>query len=243
MKTNKKAVTALMALVLITLLIFFTEKKYLVAEPRGETLSKYEKIHWADKIILLIDDFEGLKKDSSSFKNAKIFTFGSAKISINDSIIDTDPMASMSALKVEWAGNDNFGGWGKGVGANVDLNVNTDFFNFRVYVPKSHQNNDSIKIIIQEDDNDDGILEEDKDDFWAYKVSVPAKDEWQFISIPLKDFYDDNVGGDHIFNVTKKRGIHNIIFSFEHPEKYTKEYKWYFDFVCFTNEKINEKTM
>lgn len=241
MKTNKKALLALLALVLTTATIFLLEKKFLVAEPRGATLSKYETIPWTDQIILLIDDFEGLKPDSASFVKATIFSFGSSKITTDLSLVDKNPLASLTALKVEWLGKDNFGGWGKGVGANIDLDAATDFFNFRVIVPKSNGNNEIIKIIIQEDDNDDGILQEDKDDFWAYKASIPAKDEWQFISIPLKDFYDDNKGGDGIFNVTKKRGMHNIVFSFEQPDKYTKTCKWYFDFICLTNGKVTEK--
>lgn len=73
---------------------------------------------------------------------------------------------------------------------------------------------------------------------WVYKLSITPADKWQIISIPLKDFKDSNAGGDSILNVTRKGGLHTIIFSFDQVDKYTPEHKWYFDFICFTNEKI-----
>jgi len=90
-----------------------------------------------------------------------------------------------------------------------------------------------------EDDNNDGILQEDKDDSWSAIVTIPAKNEWQLVSVPLSDFSDNNPGGDGILNVNRKGGLHNIIFSFEQAGKYNTSNCWYFDFICFTNAKVS----
>ncbi len=241
MKSNGRAILTLMLLVIIALLILFLERKFLVVELRGETVSKYEQLAWHDKIIFLVDDFEGLNHaDSVTLLKANFFSFGSTRISIDNKRVDTHPMAATSDFKVEWrsdAANDLFGGWGKGVGANFDLDVNKDYFNFRTFISKTNPN-DTIKILIQEDDNDDGIFQEDKDDVWEYKLPVVGNNQWQFISIPLNKFTDSNTGGDGEFNVTRKRGIHNIIFSFSDKVKHTPGQSWYFDFLCFSSQKI-----
>lgn len=239
-KSNYRAIKALLGLVLTVVIIFLIEKKFLVSELRGETISQYDKIKWVDKVLLLIDDFEGLQTDSASLVKEGFFSFGNAKISIDNSQIDDNLIASKSSLMVEWRGVDNYGGWGKGVGKNIDLNTLTDHLNFRMYVPKSNGDEETIKIMLEEDDDNNGVLEKDKDDSWAYRLKVSPKDEWQFISIPIKDFKDDNEGGDSVLNITRKGGLHTIIFSFEQTEQYAPNYKWYFDFICFTNEKVAE---
>ncbi len=240
MESNKRAILILLILVLFAVGVFFTETQLLAAKPRGGTLSYYENIKWSNKIIFLAEDFEDLKHDSISLNKAKFFAFGSAKISLDNSHIDNNPLASKTDLKVEWKGTDNYGGWGKGVGANIDLNPETDYLNFRIYLQKSN-GDDEITITLEEDDNDDGILEKDKDDVWTFKTAITAKDSWQIISIPLKNFQDQNSGGDHIFNVTRKGGLHTIIFSFEKSSTYATKRSWYFDFINFSNSKIESE--
>jgi len=238
--SNKKGIQALLVLVCAVVVIFFLEKKFLVRELRGETLSQYQKIKWIAKVLMLLDDFEGLKKDSASIAHEGFFSFGSGKIALDTMQNDGNPLASKTSMKLQWNKTTEYGGWGKGVGRNFDINTLTDYLNFRVYVPKSNGDNETIKIILEEDDNSNGILEKEKDDSWFFKLNVAAKDEWQFISIPLKDFLDDNAGGDNLLNITRKGGLHTIVFSFEQTEKFTTDHKWYFDFVCFTNGKVQE---
>ncbi len=227
-----------MTLVLTSVSIFCLEKKFLVAEIRGETISHYGSIEWADNIVLLIDDFEGLNSDSISVQNAGFFGFGRAKISLDSTHVDKNALSSKTCMQINWSGKDVYAGWGKGVGKNVDLNTNTDYLNFRVYIPKAPSNEEHLLIKLEEDDNSNGILDENKDDSFGYKLTIKPSDKWQIISIPLKDFIDSNPGGDSILNISRKGGLHTIIFGFDQVEKYTPEHKWYFDFICFTNEKI-----
>lgn len=208
--------------------------------PRGSSLSSYESLKWINNIHLLIDDFEGFGSDKGTLEKSNFFFFGSTAISIDTTQTDKAIIASKTALKTTWTGAENFGGWGKGVGSNIELSVASDYVNFRIYCPKSNGSTEKIKIILEEDDNENGILEKDKDDTWGYMLNLSCKDEWQFVSIPLKSFTDENDGGDNQFNVTKKGGLHNIIFQFMQPETYTKNHTWYFDFICFSNKKIEK---
>jgi hypothetical protein len=244
MKSDGRAIMILLSLVGIAVIIFLAEKKFLIVEARGETLSKYEKLPWHDKIILLVEDFEGLTpvaSHDSVLNKAFLFGFGSAKLSIDNRQVDKATVASRNDLKVQWSSANNYGGWGRGVGANIDLDISQDYFTFRIFSPTANVNNTSLKIIVQDEDNYDGKFDENNDDVWVAHITIPAINKWQMVSVPLSKFIDDNKGGDGIFNVTRKGGIHNIAFSFEQTEKYTANSKWYFDFICFTNAVISNK--
>ena len=242
MESNRKALIVLFTLVLTSFIVFCAEMKFLVPSPRGSSMENYKDIEFADKIILLVEDFEGLDTTKINLKRENFFDYGSAKISVDEAVVDNNVLSSKAALKVKWTGSDAYGGWGKGIGANVDLDTATDYLNFRIYVPKDTLGAETIRIILEEDDDDDGKLQKDKDDAWYYEVNIADKGKWKMVSIPLRDFKDDNGGGDHKFNVNKKGGLHTIIFGFQHPEKYAVNQAWYFDFICFTHGKLPEGT-
>jgi hypothetical protein len=237
--SNARAVKVLGLLLISVAGIFAIETKFLVPTVRGETLIQYESLSWNQNILLLVDDFEELKGDSASLAKEKFFSYGSVKITTDNSIEDKSLLSSKTAMKVSWAGNEMYGGWGKGVGKNVNLDPATDHLNFRIYIPESNGNDEIVKVIFEEDDNNDGSLQQDKDDSWQHVVNIPKKNGWQMISIPLKDFTDGNPGGDGQLNVSRKGGLHNLIFSFEQAAKYTPQHCWYFDFISFSNKKID----
>jgi hypothetical protein len=239
-ESNKPAVKILFTLFVTSILIFCVERKYLVAEIRGETLGHYGNIPWIDQIVLLIDDFEGLPADSISVQKAGFFGYGRVKISLDSTHVDRHLTASKTCMKIDWRGNDTYAGWGKGVGKNVDLDTDSDFLNFRVLVPKGIDKEETLLIRLEEDDNSNGILDEANDDSWGYKLKIKPQDKWQLISIPLTEFTDGNQGGDSLLNISRKGGLHTVIFSFEQVEKYTSEHNWYFDFICFTKGRIKE---
>lgn len=249
MESNKRALIILQMLVLTAVVIFLIEKKFLFTESRGATLSVYEGVAGMDKVELLVEDFEGLSRPDSAIAGDSVlkangfFSFGSSVISLNHATVDKDPLASKTALQVTWNGAEGYGGWGRGVGANIELDVQNDYVNFRAYIPQANGHDEVLKIIMEEDDNDNGILEKDRDDAWFAKITIPAKDQWQMISVPLKEFADENEGGDHTFNVTRRGGLHNIIFVFDQPGKYTGEHKWYFDFICFSTARMTDNNM
>jgi hypothetical protein len=249
METNKRALFILQMLVLSAVIIFVIEKKFLIYEVRGATLSNYQSLNNADKILFLVEDFEGLSRPDSAvhgdsiLKTNGFFSFGNTQIELDHDHVDKNPLASKTALKVNWLGTESYGGWGRGVGANIELDTLSDFLTFRIYVPQSNGHEEKLKIILEEDDNDNGALEKEEDDSFYTHITVQPADKWQIISIPLKEFKDENPGGDKALNVTRKGGLHNVIFVFEQPDKYTPDHHWYFDFICFTNEKMTDNVL
>jgi hypothetical protein len=239
MEVNKPALKTLSVLLIVVAFLFSIEKHFLVPDARGEAMSNYSSLKWNDNIVLLIDDFEGLT-DSVSLVKTNFFGYGNCRI-IPDSLqTDGNAIALKTCLKVQWEGKNNFGGWGKGVGKNIDINTATDHLNFRIFSPKTNTDTTLIKIMLEEDDDFNGKLEQDKDDSWFYKLPVISSDKWQLISIPLTKFTDGNAGGDGQLNITRKGGLHTVIFAYENTDKYKQDSKWYFDFICFTNGIITE---
>jgi hypothetical protein len=239
MGANKPALKTLSTLLIAVGLIFCIEQKFLVNELRGETISHYNGLKWVDQLIFLVDDFEGLS-DTISLKNASFFVYGNAKMTADSSVTDKSLISSKTCISINWNGAYNYGGWGKGCGKNIDLNAATDYVNFRVFIPAENKDTTIIKIMLEEDDNFNGTLDQDQDDSWYYKAALPAAGKWQMVSVPLKNFTDGNTGGDGQLNITRKGGLHTIIFAFDNPDKYTPEHKWYFDFICFSNGTIKE---
>lgn len=238
METEKKALLILLALVSTSLLVFCAEISFLVPKPRGSSMHNYKNLQHADQVVLLVEDFEELDTSRTLLLKENFFDYGNAKISVDRTVAKNDPVSLKTVLKVTWSGPDNYGGWGKGIGANIDLDTLTDFLNFRLFIPIDTIGSESIKITLEEDDNDDGKLQKDKDDAWFYLLDIKEKGKWETVSIPLKEFKDDNPGGDHKFNVSKKGGLHTIIFSFQHPDKYLQGRSWYFDFICFSKGEL-----
>src|SRR5438105_3307475 len=120
--SNARAFIILLYLILSTAIVFFAERKYLVAQPRGSQTGAYENLPWKDKIILLIEDFEKLNNDTATLHKANFFSYGSILLGIDHNKVDNTVLAANSDLKVAWkGGKENYGGWGKGVGINLDL--------------------------------------------------------------------------------------------------------------------------
>jgi hypothetical protein len=242
MESNRKALMILQLLVFTAVIIFFIEKKFLISESRGSTLSHYSNFAGISHVVLLVEDFEGFDrhlKSDSLLQTSGFFTYGSIKVDLDMESVDNNPLASATALKASWSQAEPYGGWGKGVGANIELNTQTDFLNFRILIPEGALEEDQIRVMLQEDDDEDGVLNEKKDDKWASVFKIKPSQKWQTVSLALKDFVHDGDGGDGIFNVTRKGGLHNLIFNFERPEAYTPGYCWYFDFICFSSGKLN----
>jgi hypothetical protein len=190
------------------------------------------------QIKLLVEDFEGLAYSQSEFSKEGMFAFGSAGI-FGDSKYTTGKGYSGNRLiRVDWSGKEAYGGWGKGISKFIELDQQEDYINFYVYSPSTNSSSTKLKILIEEDDNNNHYYEYEHDDSWFYILELESKDEWQLISLPLKDFQLANTGGDHIFNIGYKTGkIFSIIMSF--IDIGSKEKKsWYFDFICFTKGKI-----
>ncbi|HXB40658.1 MAG TPA: glycosyl hydrolase [Bacteroidia bacterium] len=196
----------------------------------------------AAQLKFVVEDFEGFADGSSDMKMNGVFTFGNCKAYIEHDETIQRPGAGpdyleKKSLTIKRSGNENFAGWGKGIGLNIELDATQDYFNF--YVHQYAQNGiTNVKIEIQEDDNDNNIYEKEFDDSWVFSYAIKniAMPGWQLVSIPLSKFEDDNLGGDEVFDCNYKNGkLFCIIMSFTDTIRPVKaEQIWYFDFICFS---------
>ena len=240
MKSNKRAALILFLLVFTSVCIFLTERKFLVAYPRGGNISIYNELPWIDKIIKLADDIEGIPDTTGALKHEQFFAFGSAQMNLSHEKTGS-LLTGKNVVEIKWTGKDPYGGWGKGAGLNFDPEPDKDFINFLIYVPESNKNDEVLKINLEEDDNDNRKLDKEFDDTWSATANIQKKNKWQLISIPLSGFKDENPGGDGILNITSKGGLHTFIIIFTQPDKYHVNDRWYFDFFFFSRGKIENE--
>ncbi|MGZ3921832.1 MAG: glycoside hydrolase family 26 protein, partial [Bacteroidia bacterium] len=192
------------------------------------------------QLKFLIEDFEGINDDASELKSNGIFVFGNVKAEIDGKahqrLGSTGAYAGNKAVKVEIAGKTDFGGWGKGLTLNIELDQTKDYFNF--YINNFEQASGKFKIEFQEDDNGDNIYNKDMDDNWSYQYTLNPQKNWELVSIPLNSFKDSNPGGDGSFNVGYKKGkIFSILISFD-PDLLKASHVFYFDFLSFSKGKL-----
>lgn len=180
----------------------------------------------------LVEDFEGMEEGIKDFKQAGIFTFGN----ISGGIVKEEEKNIYSGerfIRLNRKDKQAASGWGRGVSSFIELDVNTDYLNFYVYTNDTN----TIKVELQEDDNGDMVFKKGMDDAWVYIAHLDKKEEWQLISIPLKNFSDKDPGGDNHFNISYRHGkLLTFLISFIDTRR---DYlSWSFDFVCFSQGKL-----
>lgn len=190
------------------------------------------------QLKFIIEDFEGLADGTSNLKANGLFTFGNIKANVDYQTSQQSTYFGERFIRLNNNGKIDFGGWGKGMGANIELDPNTDYLNFYVYQPSSNANN-TIKIELQEDDNDNNFYEKQLDDSWTFLQNLNGKNSWELISIPLNKFKDSNTGGDGVFNINYKKGkLFCFIISFMYPNPLPHDQTWSFDFICLSKGKL-----
>jgi beta-mannanase len=193
------------------------------------------------QLKFVVEDFEGLNDGNSDLKQNGIFTYGSTKLSIDSKLFPTKHAYSGTrAIRIVRDGKLSYGGWGKGIGLNIDLDQKQDHLNFYVSVPPDQSKTLSLRLELQEDDNADNSYQKEMDDAWSYTLDIaPGKDPWTLVSIPLSQFKDGNAGGDGIFNVNYKQGkIFTLIFGSPDKLQAKETQEYLVDFICFSKGKL-----
>ncbi|MDF2437916.1 MAG: hypothetical protein K0Q95_2292 [Bacteroidota bacterium] len=140
-------------------------------------------------------------------------------------------------LKINLTWSAGVGVFGRSSSRFVELDPNTDNFNFFFYNPVSNNQNATFDVIITEDDNQSYAYELASDDTWKKTISVSGSSGWQFIAIPLKDFVDTNPGGNGIFdaNFSSNKGMLLMTeFRFNRASSGLSNPTFYMDFINFS---------
>jgi hypothetical protein len=189
------------------------------------------------QLKFIVEDFEGFTDGNSGMKQNGIFTYGDVNVETATKLATGQHYSGNKYLEVSREGKLPYGGWGKGIGLHVQLDVTTDFLNFYVFQPSANTGH-KIKIDIEEDDSGNSTFEKDQDDAWTHTHTLDNKSGWQLVSIPLSQFRDSNTGGDHVFNISYADGkIFSLTFSLPDSVS-TKKQSWGFDFICFSKGKL-----
>src|SRR5690349_12160470 len=85
------------------------------------------------QLKFLLEDFEGFDKGSRQLTESGFFTFGDLKQDIELSKSTGAAYSGARCLRVSKVGRSEFGGWGKGVSLNVELDQRFDYLNFYVF--------------------------------------------------------------------------------------------------------------
>lgn len=187
----------------------------------------------------LVEDFEGMAVGQEALSEEGVYTYGSALAKAGEKYTSGKGYSGSRCIRISWNGHEPFGGWGKGVGSNIQLDASTDHLIFYVYAPSSNKKSCSLAVMLTEDDDNSGKYEEAADDTWTSAVSITPGKDWQMISIPLWEFKDSNKGGDGIFNITYKDGkLLTLSMGFSDARHIPAGSEWYFDFICFSKGEL-----
>jgi hypothetical protein len=187
----------------------------------------------------VVEDFEGFADHPGDLKPNGIFTFGNTKASVDTRQTLKKGYSGERAMKLMQNSQPDYGGWGKGISMNIELDPASDHLNFYLFQPGGNGKN-SIQVELQDDDNGNGSYDKGSDDSWQYTFSSTKKDEWELVSIPLSAMKDMNPGGDGIFNISYKSGkLLCFVVTFAAPEKSRNSRYWLFDFICFSKGKLS----
>jgi hypothetical protein len=196
--------------------------------------------HSKAQLKFLIDDFEGLADGTTDLKSNGFFTYGNIKAEISSAAHTVDQKqayAGKRAMKIETSGKEDFGGCGKGLNVNVELDHEADHFNFYI----NYTGTEITKIIFQfqEDDNNSQHFEKEMDDVWDYVYTPENKKGWQLVSIPLSKFKDSNFAGNNYFDVGYRKGkLLGFLISFPEKDFLHGKHIMYFDFLSFSKGKL-----
>lgn len=187
------------------------------------------------QLKFIVEDFEGLSRSPESLAKAGAFSFGAVKLKMSQSQSSGKGYSGRSAIEQLHDGAHNYGGWGIGVFRLIQLDQEKDHFNFFF---QSRENGEfPVILFLQDDDDADGVLNEQKDDIWKYSIVLKPGAGWQYVSIPLKSFEDANKGGDGKFNISYHEGK-LLSLMFRNGGKSTPNILY--DFLCFSEGALSD---
>jgi beta-mannanase len=142
-------------------------------------------------------------------------------------------------LNLNW--NSGFGSFGRGISRYIEFDPNQDMLNFYFYNPSSNNQPALLDIMLMDDDDQDNIYTYNSDDVWQASVNIPSSAGWQLISIPLKSFTDNNLGGNSVFDMTfsqNKGMLLTIEFYFQKYNSAASNPVFYVDMINFSDGNL-----
>ena len=192
---------------------------------------------YAQLLKSVVYDFDGLDVNNSDLPegdysvNDLTYKVAANPLPVADIIGDR-----VLQLNLNW--NTNYGAFGRGISRYIEFDINKDVFNFYFYNPLSNNQNATFDVILTDDDNQSNTFEFTADDVWKKSIVIPPSTGWQLYSIPLKDFRDENPGGNAILDMafTQNKGMLLMV-----EFRFTKQFSnlsnpvFYLDMINFSD--------
>jgi hypothetical protein len=191
------------------------------------------------RVKSILDDFEGYADGQTSFGREGIFRFGDARLMAVQHVTTGYGYSGMRALRVMFAGQESFAGWGKGLGLLKEIDAQQDYLTFFILTSGVSGEHLRLQLMIEEDDDGSPDFDSGLDDRWIAETLIPVSGYWQAVSIPIREFNDHNAGGDGVFNASHDAGrLHTVAFSFADMTQVPRGAEVCFDFLCITDAPL-----
>lgn len=185
----------------------------------------------------VVYDFEGFDIGQTSLPEGD-YSYGDLSHQIVANPLTASDMLGDRVLKLNINWVNGYGAFGRGISRYIEFNPNQDIINFFFYNPVSNNQSATFNVIIADDDNASNAYESASDDQWKKPVTIPGSSGWQLISIPLKDFTDNNTGGNGIMDMafTQNKGMLLLVeFKFTKPASAALNPIFYMDYINFSD--------
>jgi hypothetical protein len=182
-------------------------------------------------------DFDGLTVGDTDLPDGD-FGSNDLQYEIAENPAGENDMLGDRVLKLQLNWQSGSGVFGKATSRFFELNVATDKLNF--YFLNTAGAAIPVKIILTEDDDNNNYFEFWADDRWIFVQQIPAAAGWQLFSIPLSNFYDDNSGGNGIFDASYTGAggmLFSVSFHFQKTQNMSHE-THYMDMITFTEGEM-----
>jgi hypothetical protein len=184
----------------------------------------------------VVCDFDGLNINQTTLPDGAYngndlnWRVAANPLGSNDMLVDR-------VLEISLAWNTGHGEFGKTINRFIEIDPSADKLNFYFYNPIANLGDASIDAVIQEDDHKGASFDNALDDEWLSNIKINRQAGWQLISLPLKNFKDNNTGGNGVFDNGYTHGggkIFNVEIRANRVNPSETSAKYYVDMIAFS---------
>lgn len=184
----------------------------------------------------VVYDFDGLTAGEADLPEGD-YAVGDLSKAVAPSPLSPADMIGDRVLRLNLAWKSGKGAFGRGISRYIEMDGNSDRLNFYFYNPVENDQAAQLTVMLSDDDDQSNNFDFFADDCWSKRLSIPGSPAWQFVSIPLNEFSDQNTGGNGVFDIafTQNKGMLLLLeFQFERAGA-AGDASFYLDMISFSD--------